>query len=423
MNPSFNFKDAETYLDSLLVFGIKLGLENMVSLNQLLGDPASSLKFIHVAGTNGKGSTCAMIATACKYSGLKTAFYSSPYLVNFLERWRINGTPIQEELYLEAIQEIMLIEDQLIEITGVKPTYFEVLTAAALIIFQKEKCELVVWETGMGGRLDATNIVNPLMSIITNIAMDHGSYLGETIEEVASEKAGIIKANTPFICGELDPKLKSIFAQKAQKSSQYYMDTDFLSHRQGTDIQYQGTHELNYKLRLLGDHQVSNSSIAIKALEVLEDQGILESAIIAAKGIQYAHWPGRIQELPNQIYVDGAHNPAAMEKLSHCFTGKKFTVLCGMMEDKDIKATLKKLAPICKNFIAIPINIPRAIQAETLADIAKETLNCPCSFQNNWETCINNIEGKVLITGSLYLSGEVLSKLAPDSALRCDILE
>ena len=188
----FTFDDAEQYLNSLLTFGIKLGLENMKALNQLLGDPAASLKFVHVAGTNGKGSTCAMIATACKYSGLKTGFYSSPFLVNFLELWRINGSPVDQEIYLKAMKQIINIENELIKITGVRPTYFEVLTAAALLIFKDQECDIVIWETGMGGRLDATNIVNPILTIITNIAMDHSQYLGSTLLEVAGEKAGIM---------------------------------------------------------------------------------------------------------------------------------------------------------------------------------------------------------------------------------------
>jgi dihydrofolate synthase / folylpolyglutamate synthase len=423
MNNHFTFKDAEEYLDSLLVFGIKLGLENMVQLNQLLDDPASELKFVHVAGTNGKGSTCAMLATACKYAGLKTGFYSSPFLVNFLERWRVNGFPINESIYLNAIEKIIAIEDQLIERTGVRPTYFEVLTAVALLIFKEEKCEIVIWETGMGGRLDATNIVNPLLTIITNIAMDHGSYLGDTLSAVAEEKAGIIKASVPFICGERSPELRSLFAARAHDCPQYFIDQDFSSKISEQQITYQGKQSISYKVRLLGEHQISNSSLAVKALEILEEKSLIESAHIAAKGIQYAHWPGRIQKLPNNIYVDGAHNPAAMEKLSKCFPGQEFTVICGMMEDKEIEPTLEKLAPICAKFIAVPIKIPRAIKPESLSLIAEKVLKCPCEYSTNWKKSLEEITGPILITGSLYLSGEALSALAPDSALKCDILE
>lgn len=423
MNNSLTFRDAEEYLDSLLVFGIKLGLDNMVHLNELLDNPASTLNFVHVAGTNGKGSTCAMIATACKYAGLKTAFYSSPFLVNFLERWRINGSPVKEASYLNALQKIIDIEEQLIKRTGVRPTYFEVLTAVALLIFQEEKCEVVIWETGMGGRLDATNIVQPILTIITNIAMDHGSYLGDTLSEVAQEKAGIIKDGVPFICGESKPELRSLFAEKAKNCPQYYIDQDFSSSQEGDQLTYQGEETINYKLRLLGEHQVSNSSLAIKALEVLEEKTLIESATIAAQGIQYAHWPGRIQKLPNNIYVDGAHNPAAMEKLSKCLSDQKFTVICGMMEDKEIESTLEKLAPICANFIAVPIKIPRALKPKELAKRASSILNCSCESSTDWESSLEKISGPILITGSLYLSGEVLKKLAPDSALKCDILE
>ena len=253
--------------------------------------------------------------------------------------------------------------------------------------------------------------------------MDHGSYLGDTLEEVAKEKAGIIKDQVPLICGERKPELRKLFADTANNSEQYFIDSDFSSAQGRDDIIYKGKQEINYKLRLIGEHQVSNSSLAIKALEVLEDKGLLESAQIAARGLQYAHWPGRIQKLPNDIYVDGAHNPAAMEKLSSCFPNKKFTVICGMMEDKEIEPTLEKLAPICTKFIAVPIKIPRAIKAPDLAASANKILSCPCESSASWEETLKQVSGPVLITGSLYLSGEVLSKLAPDSALKCDILE
>ena len=213
---SFSFDDAQEYLDTLLVFGIKLGLKNMEVLCELLGNPQDALKFVHVAGTNGKGSSCSMLAAACKNAGIKTGFYSSPFLCNFTERWRVNGDEVLKEQVASAIEKIVAVEEELIKQTSVKPTYFEVLTAAALLIFNEAKADIVIWETGMGGRLDATNVVEPILCLITNIGMDHTQYLGDSLEKIAVEKAGIIKKGIPVIVGELDDVARKVILEVAE---------------------------------------------------------------------------------------------------------------------------------------------------------------------------------------------------------------
>ncbi len=417
----FTFQAADEYLNGLLTFGIKLGLENMRALNQVLGDPAKNLKFIHLAGTNGKGSTSAMIATACKASGLKTGFYSSPFLVNFLERWRVNGINIDEETYLRAIKQIIDLEDDVKAITGVRPTYFEVLTAAALLIFKDQQCDIVIWETGMGGRLDATNIVDPLITMITNISMDHSSYLGDTLLEIAGEKAGIIKDGRPFICTERKTEVREFLAEQAKDCTRYFIDSDFAVSAQENNYQYSGKETFNFQLSLKGQHQAINAGGAIKCLELLHEIGLINDLKKAAEAISYAFWPGRVQEIHKNLIIDGAHNPAAIKEIVKFLSGKKLRIICGMMEDKDIAKTLKYLAPICQDFIAIPINFPRAIKAEKLAQIAKSVLNCPCRYAYSWESELDD-EIPTLIIGSLYLSGEVLAKLAPECAAQIDTL-
>ena len=314
---SFTFQDAEEYLNSLLVFGIKLGLQNMQVLNSCLNDPASKLQFIHVAGTNGKGSTCAFLAAATKAAGLKTGFYSSPFLVSFFERWRINGAPVQEEAYLKAIQQVIAVESEVKNQTGVRPTYFEVLTAVALLIFLEQDCDIVIWETGMGGRLDATNIVDPLLTIITNISEDHGAYLGDTLLEVAGEKAGIIKAGIPLVCGETKPEIKSFFAARAAElqCEAFFIDEDFsISQNDGDSLCFQAELEqIDYSISLLGEHQRSNSALALKTLQLLQETGMIRE--IPLHAFNATAWPGRLQKLSDGIILDGAHNPAAMNEL------------------------------------------------------------------------------------------------------------
>ena len=431
MTSSFTFQDAEEYLNSLLVFGIKLGLQNMQVLNTCLNDPASKLQFIHVAGTNGKGSTCAFLATATKAAGLKTGFYSSPFLVSFFERWRINGSPVEEQIYLKAIQKVIAVESEVEKQTSVRPTYFEVLTAVALLIFVEQDCDIVIWETGMGGRLDATNIVDPLLTIITNISEDHGAYLGDTLLEVAGEKAGIIKAGIPLVCGETKPEIKSFFAARAAElqCEAFFIEDDFtISQNEDDSLCFQSDLEqIDYSISLLGEHQRSNSALALKTLQLLQETGMIRE--IPLHSFNKTAWPGRLQELPNGLIIDGAHNPAAMcelvKYLQKSKPNEKWSIISGMMHDKDISATLRLLAPICEHFYAVPIAIPRAIKTDELSALAKDLLTCETTACNSWQDALelSQVHDNTLIVGSLYLAGEVLGKLAPASALNTDTLE
>ena len=431
MADDFTFQKADEYLNSLLVFGIKLGLQNMQVLNSCLGDPASKLQFIHLAGTNGKGSTCAFLAAATKASGLKTGFYSSPFLVSFFERWRINGVPVEENIYLRAIKKVIDIEAEVEKQTGVKPTYFEVLTAVALLIFVEQDCDIVIWETGMGGRLDATNIVDPLLTIITNISADHGQYLGDTLLEVAGEKAGIIKAGIPLVCGETKPEIKNFFAARAAElqCESFFINEDFkVTENADGSLCYQSDlDQIDYEISLLGAHQRSNSALALKALQILQETGLIRE--IPLHAFNKTAWPGRLQQLPNGIIIDGAHNPAAMEELVKYMQKTrpeaKWSIICGMMHDKDISETLRLLKPVCDSFYAVPINIPRAIDAVEMSEIADDLLDCKSHHCTSWQEALelSKDSENCLIVGSLYLAGEVLAKLAPSSALNTDTLE
>ncbi len=423
-----NYEEAQEYLDSLLIFGIKLGLENMQALCRLLGNPEKDLKFIHVAGTNGKGSCCAMLAAALKNVRLKVGFYSSPFLYRFTERWRINGHEVTEEQVAQAVFEISKVEKALVKITGVRPTYFEVLTAAALLIFRDEKVDVVVWETGMGGRLDATNCVMPLVSVITNIGYDHMQYLGNSLEEIAFEKGGIIKPSTPLVCGEENSDLVEIFKSIAQKNNAdiylYRKDFDYkdfgLSLKNGgyvRDIVYFSQFRQSVKLVLpaLGLHQCQNISLAVKVLEIICEKVEVDFAK-AVSGIGSYKWPGRLELRKNGLILDGAHNPAGakvlVEALTELYPNKKFHFICGILADKNWRDILDILESKATSFYLVKINNERAENTKKLREYL-EGKSIKVSGEGDISQALDSIESpeNSVVVGSLYLIGEALAIL------------
>ena len=423
-----NYTESHEYLDSLLIFGIKLGLENMQALCELLGNPQDDLKFIHVAGTNGKGSCCAMLAAALKKSNLKVGFYSSPFLYRFTERWRISGREVSEEQVSGAVTVIAELEPELMKITGVRPTYFEVLTAAALLIFKSAKVDVVVWETGMGGRLDATNVVMPLVSLITNIELDHTQYLGDTLEKIAAEKGGIIKGGVPLVCGEEREGLRKFFTDLAtsKDSPIYLLDKDYCFSESGLEkkngkffrkLEYRSNQleKLQIALPALGRHQCENASMVLKTLElVCPLLGInFESSV---EGLSYYNWPGRLELRGNGLILDGAHNPdgagVLVKALDEIYPANKFHFICGILADKNWKEVLDILCEKAESFYLVKIKNARASNPEELKDyiLAK---GVAVLGEGSAESALAHIEkpDKTVVVGSLYLIGEALSIL------------
>ena len=429
--------EVHEYLDSLLVFGVKLGLRNMEALCSLLGQPQEDLSFVHVAGTNGKGSTCSMLAAALKNCGLKTAFYSSPFLYRFTERWRINGEEVTEEAVARAVGQVRVVEDELVLQTGVRPTYFEVLTVAALLIFKEAQVDVVVWETGLGGRLDATNVVTPLLSIITNIDLDHTQYLGETLLEIAYEKGGIVKKGIPFICGDRQLEIQEYFSKLSEeKEAPLIMSSSFdvvnrglqkIDGRLCRQMTYKSaSRECQLELGDVGLYQLDNAGVALAALEVLEKIIPLDFERAVA-GLEKFKWPGRMELRSESFILDGAHNPlgarATIESLKEIYPDKKFHFICGILKDKDWREVIDIFLPSAKSFYFVNLESERSSESEDLQAHALSqggsVSGCGSVSLALSQMAKSDIN---VVVGSLYLIGEFLAILNNGEAVRIDRL-
>jgi len=405
------YPDAIQFLYSLRWFGAKFGLTNTFKLAELAGNPQRELRFIHVAGTNGKGSTCAMLESIYRAAGLRVGLFTSPHLVSFGERLQINRQLISEADIIKLVSEIrpLLQEFPAAE----HPTFFEVVTAMALRYFADQKCDLVVWETGLGGRLDATNIVTPLLSVITNIQYDHQNYLGETLASIANEKAGIIKPGIPVITGTDDPEALRVIKDAAR--------------RQNASLTLVKTFEAEQPplntvaLPLLGDHQKMNAAVAVAAVRTLAGRIPISEESIRA-GLCQLQWPGRLQLVTQasgqKILLDGAHNIDGARTLSAAlkkyFPNQDLTLILGILRDKDWTAMCEILAPLASQIRLVPVHNERTAEPHGLAEVCHrsnpkaEVAEYP-SLRAAWVNAAD--DGFVTIAGSLYLIGEAMELL------------
>ena len=417
-----DYSDKIKRLYSLQHVGIKMGLEQINILLNYLGNPEKSLNFIHVAGTNGKGSVCSILASALKGLGYKVGFYSSPHLVSLRERFRINGRGISRQDLSELIDSTWPVVERMY-LENRKPTFFEVTVLMAALYFAREKCDFVLWETGLGGRLDSTSAVSPIITVITGIGLDHVKYLGDTEEKIAFEKAGIIKKNIPVFVGKMsDSAFQTIKKIAEEKAAPFFtIDEKALSFTKEIDETFlRGWHffknDSSYYFPLPGDAQPNNMRLAYIVLEFLSKKFsfCLHTALENIKNLK---WYGRIQQLPDGKILDGAHNPQSIrllvETLQASFKNKKFTVIFGCLEERNPGKVISILSEIAEKFVFVPINSSRAcFPPEKIFEIAKN-IGCPvpCSVLNSLKEALNlymRDERKVLITGSLYLAGETL---------------
>jgi len=430
-----NYQQAWDYLDSLQFHKIKLGLDAMHSFMAKVGNPEQRLKIVHVAGTNGKGSVSMTLLTILSEAGYKVGLYTSPHLSSVRERFRINDSFITEEKFAKLATRIR-------EVLGnEKITYFEFTTALAFLWFAEEDLDLVVLETGLGGRLDATNIVTPLISVITNVSMDHEAYLGNTISAVAGEKAGIIKPGVPVVSavkkGEGFAEVEAACLEKDAKLLLYgdsfntSLTTDGLWQWDGknnfTDTSYK-----NLRCAMKGDYQVENASLALAVVELLKDKDFSVSDEQMRKGLANVKWPGRLEyfclnrtsrkkvqcsgDINSIAYLlDGAHNPAGVESLvltlsTEC-SYQKLILVWGAMADKDLQKTLPLVAKFADNIILTKPDGERSAEPELLFQNVPEHLQGKCKLYSSVETAIHeaeNLAGEddlILIAGSLYLIG------------------
>lgn len=418
-------------LYKLHTMGAKLGLERTQALLDRMGNPERQLAAIHVAGTNGKGSVCAMVDSILRAAGYKTGIYTSPHLLRLNERIRVGGKCITDAELLPLIDEVERYSRE-VQPTYGEVTFFEFTTALAFEYFRRCGANLVVAEVGMGGRLDSTNVLMPILTVITGISVEHAMYLGPDVSSIAREKAGIIKKGRPVVCGDMGEDAMAVIGRiAAENKARLVLAKDVVSVRlvsqspAGQKIAVSGGNE-DYStvvLPLLGRHQLENCAIAVAAVEEITASAGLPVPVEAVReGIRTVDWPGRCQVLSTDplTILDGGHNPGAAEKLSRTVRDlakkRPVALVFGMCDDKDINGFLLPFADIVKACWAVTIRTDRAVQRSHLATAAgrfewqvhEDNLRESLSAARQW--ALEN-KGIVCIAGSLYLVGEVLELL------------
>ncbi len=418
------------YLEQLTDFGIKLGLDKIRFILSKLGNPHNKYRSILVAGTNGKGSVANFLASCLKENKYRVGFYTSPHLVRVEERIKINGKSILSKVFDNLCLEIKnLCLNLPIEM---QPTYFEALTAAAFEYFAEEKIDVCVCEVGMGGRFDATNVLEAELQVITPISYDHMEYLGNSIEEIASEKAGIIRQNSIVISGKQMSEVKKVLKRvcKQHNARLFIYGKDFLARVVRSDIisgqvfNFTGFEKLkDISIQMLGRHQVHNAAIALEGLFALKKMGFRIENDVILRGMQNAVWPARFQIIMKKplTVLDGGHNPAGIISLKQTlklyFPDKKFIFLIGILKDKKWQEMLKILSPVGKKFIFTRPDNPRSIAPVELAREMKkiagnsmiEVIEDPAVAFGRLSS-MRDTEPRV-ICGSLYLAGGILKIL------------
>ncbi|MFA4829825.1 MAG: folylpolyglutamate synthase/dihydrofolate synthase family protein [Thermodesulfovibrionales bacterium] len=425
-----SYSDTINYLYSLQKYGIKLGLDNTVKLLSCFNNPQASFKSVHIAGTNGKGSTSAMIASILQSAGFKVGLFTSPHLVSFTERIRVNNEEISESEVVSLADEI---RDAVSQIKDFSPTFFEVVTVMGFLYFKRKNVDWAVIETGMGGRLDATNVLAPEVSVITSISYDHKDFLGETISAIAEEKAGIIKNRIPVVTSEQEPAVMDIIKKKADEkgSGLFVYGKDFSVTTKEEDINgsifdYRGDMELEgLEIFLAGRHQILNAALAVKASEVLIKKSAPLASVLTAgvikSGIENTEWPGRLEFISDNppILIDGAHNPSASFVLADALrnnflsTYKRIILIMGIMADKDIKGIMAPLLPLASEIIFAAPAYERAASPERLAECAASMGFTNIRIARTMEDAIaissalsSQLSALIVITGSFYTIGE-----------------
>ena len=414
-----NYEEALAYIHNVEWYGKKPGLHRMLWLLDKMGNPHKGLKFVHVAGTNGKGSTCSMISSVLKEAGYKTGMFTSPYIHVFNERMQINGQMISNEELVEIVEFVKIFIDEIEE----KPTVFEIITLIGMEYFKRHQCDIVVLEVGIGGLLDSTNVIESKeVAVITSIGFDHTGMLGNTIEEIAGQKAGIMKENTDVVFWNRDEAAAKVVKENCERthSTLYVPDYEALK-SVSIDLTGQTFDYKNYKnlyIPLVGSYQLENAAIALTAIEVLQKKGygIEENHIY--EGLREAGWIGRFEVISKEpvIIVDGSHNPPGMkataESLKTHFPDQKITFIIGVMADKELDEMMPYILPLAKEFITVTPDNPRAMKAETLAEYLRNAGAKADSFETVEGACKEAVRlagksGVVCALGSLYLVDEV----------------
>lgn len=368
------YEEALEYIHGVSWTFCKPGLERISELCERLGNPEKKLKFVHVAGTNGKGSFCSMLDSVLRAAGYKVGLYTSPYIREFNERMRVDGKNIENETLADITERVRPIAEAMTD----KPTEFELITAIAFQYFYEAGCDVVILEAGMGGRLDSTNVIRaPYLSVITGIALDHTDYLGDTVEKIALEKAGIIKDTSPILYGGEDDSAREVIREVARERASTFYDVDYkrienlTSTLDGSEFDFECYKGI--KINLLGLYQPKNAALVLSAVNILNKVGLKISPDAVRLGLSVAKWPARFEIICRDplVIFDGAHNPqgisSAVASIQHYFGDEKVFVLTGVLRDKDHRFIAGELSKIADRAFTLTPMSPRALSAEDYA--------------------------------------------------------
>lgn len=412
--------DPVEWLFALEQFGIKFGLGNMTAIVEGLGHPERAFPSVHVAGTNGKGSVTAMVDTALLAEGRRSARYTSPHLVDLTERFVIGGRPVDRGVLASAVTRVRTVVEDLLADGRLEaqPTFFEVTTAVAFELFRRAGVDIAVCEVGLGGRLDATNVLQPVVTAITSIGLDHEQYLGQTLRDIAIEKAGIIKPGVPVVVGRMPAAALEAIEEIARRRQAPIVHAGAAADRAILGEYGDAT------LALPGDHQVSNAVVAVQILRTLQSQGLELSKRAVISGLTDVVWPGRLdaRRLPDgrEMLLDAAHNPEGAAALAAFLATRgadKPPLVFGAMRDKDAPAMLRALAPAISALIVTRAGVPRAADPFELAGLARAVSpGLPVTVQMSPRDALAEawrVSPRIVVAGSIFLLGEVLSGELP----------
>lgn len=425
---NMTYKEAMDYISNVGKFGSNYGLERTFRLLEILGNPHEKIKLIHIAGTNGKGSTTAMITKILRGFGYKVGMYTSPYLEEFEERIQIDGENINKDILVNLLEEVKIAINKVIEEGYEHPTEFEIITALMFLHFYNEKVDYGVIEVGLGGRLDSTNVLIPKVSVITSVSLDHINILGDNLKEIAKEKAGIIKDGVPVVVYPQKEDVEEVILKVAKeknskvhlvkKESGELIDINYKDIYQNVEVKgHKNTYKI--KLPLLGEHQILNLSVALNTIEVLcEVENIELNKDLIEKSLEDVKWIGRLEVLRKKptIVIDGAHNIDGIKSLrkniENYFNFNKIYLLLGILADKQVEEMIEEITPIAEKVYALTPHSERAELSEDLKDaILKYNPNTIAleSYEEAFLSALKEAkeEDLILISGSLYMIGDM----------------
>jgi len=420
-----NYDEAIAYIKDTAKFGSKLGLERTEKILELLGNPHKKLKCIHIAGTNGKGSTTAMVTTILVEAGYKVGSYISPFIEEFEERIQINNKNISKGDLSDIITQVSKAVEKVVELGYSNPTEFEIITCAGFLYFYKNNIDFAVVEVGIGGRLDSTNVITPILSIITSVSLDHTLILGDTMDKIAYEKAGIIKAGIPVVIFPQQKQSEEVIEKicRERKCKLIKVPQNLAVYISNNDITQKikvqtSSNDYIIKLSLLGKHQLLNCSVAIHAIEELIGQGAMIKKDDIIIGLGKVKWPARLEIMHRKplVVIDGAHNIDGIEKLTESidmyFTYNKIILILGILADKRVEEMIKTIVPKVSRVITVTPHSARAELSEKLkVEVEKYTTSCEAieDYEQAYKKALSYCGDMdlLLVSGSLYMVGDM----------------